>query len=132
MVTAQQSGQDGVESLSAGGRCSEALAIEGEKAALDQRRKTIAKQGFALSAGSLFQPPARYPLNETQAHHQHLFDGGRRVDARRLFETDPRRLDGREPLLWQAILPGSTLRAAEGQPSVRSRADPDIILIAPV
>src|ERR1700730_13168889 len=128
----KENGQHRIEALPASGGRREALLVEGQKSALEQRREATTKQRFGVLTGCACEAYAVNALGDTQSHHQHLFDRSVTVDRRHLFDPGSHSLDGGEPPLRGPVLPGREFAAISGEPTVRPGADADVILVAPI
>jgi len=129
---AEESGEHRVEPLAAGCGRGQAIPIERDKAAFDQRRETAAEQALGRLARNVFEPLPRHPLDEPEAHHQQLLDRRLAVNCLCGFGAGSGRLDRREPPLREAVLLRRRLDPASSQSSMRAGADPEVILIAPI
>src|ERR1700730_1356060 len=128
----KENGQHRIEALPASAGRREALLVEGQKSALEQRREATTKQRFDVLAGGAFEPYAVNALGKAQSHHQHLFDRSVTVDRRHLFDPGSHSLNSSEPPLRGSVLPGREFASISGEPTVRPGADADVILVAPI
>src|SRR6516162_4111682 len=92
----------------------------------------VPKKGFGVAVRGALEPRPRNALGKAQPHHQHLLDRTVAVDRGELFDPGSGSLDRREPALGQAALSCRVFYVANRQPPMRTRADPDIILVAPI